>query len=384
MARILYASFDPVPGPKGASRHITALVGGLVAAGHAVDLMAVAGPDAPPTVAGARLLPFHTPPGGNFLARAGAFGEAVLAQARGGGYDLWHVRGVWEGLPLALWRDRHDGDTPLVWEANGLPSIETPAHFGAVANAPELLGKLRRQEQLLMRAAERVIVVSQVTAGCLAELGCDPAKIRVIPNGVDAEAYAGLVDGDAGPEILYLGTMAPWQGLETLVRALARLGPPTRLRLVGPPGKGWAGGLRRLAARLGVADRLTIQPPVPPSLVPALVARARVCVAPLDGSPRNLVQGCCPLKLLEYMAAGKAVVATEVPPIEAIATHGRDAWLVPPDDPQALATGLRVVLDDAALRARLGAAARAKARGLSWARSNGLVLEAYRELGVVT
>ncbi len=382
MARILYASFDPVPGPKGASRHITALVGGLVAAGHQVDLMAVAGPDAPPTVAGARLLPFHTAPGGNFLARACAFGEAVLARAELGGYDLWHVRGVWEGLPLALWRDGAGGRTPLVWEANGLPSIETPAHFGAVANAPELLGRLRRQEEVLMRAAERLIVVSPVTASCLAELGADPAKIRVVPNGVDVDAYAGLQAGDRGPEILYIGTMAPWQGLETLVRALAQLGPPARLRLVGPPGKGWAGGLRRLAARLGVADRLALQPPVAPEMVPALVARARVCVAPLDGSPRNLVQGCCPLKLLEYMAAGKAVVASAVPPVEALVAHGAEAWLVPPDDPAALAEGLRVVLDDAALRARLGAAARAKAGTLSWAASNAKVLAVYAEVGV--
>lgn len=384
MARILYASFDPVPGPKGASRHIAALVGGLVAAGHQVDLMAVAGPDAPQAIAGARLLPFHTAPGGNFLARAGAFGEAVLARAAVGAYDLWHVRGVWEGLPLALWRDREGAGPPLVWEANGLPSIETPAHFSAVANAPELLGKLRRQEQVLMRAAERLIVVSPVTASCLIELGAPADKIRLVPNGVDLAAYAALPDGDRGPEILYLGTMAPWQGLETLVRALARLGPPARLRLVGPPGKGWAGGLRRLAARLGVADRLVIQPPVPPELVPPLVARARVCVAPLDGSPRNLVQGCCPLKLLEYLAAGKAVVASAVPPIEALVVHGAEAWLVPPDDPAALAAGLARVLDDAGLRARLGTAARSKAALMSWDTSNRKVLEVYAELGVVT
>lgn len=382
MPRILYASFDPVPGPKGASRHVAALVGGLVAAGHEVDLMAIAGADAPGMVNGARLIPFTTPPGGNFLARAGAFGEAVLARAAAGGYDLWHVRGVWEGLPLALWRDGKGLRTPLVWEANGLPSIETPAHFGAVANAPELLGKLRKQEQVLLAAADRVIVVSPVTASCLAELGADPAKIRVVPNGVDLAAFAGLPDGDVGPEILYVGTMAPWQGLETLIRALARLGPPARLRLVGPPGKGWAGGLRRLAARLGCADRLTIQPPVAPELVPALIARARVCVAPLDGSPRNLVQGCCPLKVLEYLATGKAVVASAVPPVEALVRHGEDAWLVPPDDPAALAEGLRVVLGDGALRARLGAAGRATARGLSWDASNAKVLAAYAELGV--
>lgn len=382
MARILYATFDPVPGPKGASRHVAALMNGLTAAGHEVDLMALAGPGAPARVGGARLLPFSSEPGGNFLARAGAFGEAVLAQAAVGGYDLWHVRNIWEGLPLALWRDARGGGPPLVWEANGLPTIEAPAHFAAVANAPALLQKLRRQEELLMRAADRIVVVSPVTASCLAELGADPTKIRVVPNGVDLAAYRDLPAGDSGPEVLYVGTLAPWQGLEVLVRALVVLPPPTRVRLVGPPGKGWARGLRKLAAALGVADRLRIEPAIAPAMVPAAIARARVCVAPLDGSTRNLVQGCCPLKLLEYAAAGKAIVASNVPPVEALFTHEQDAWLVPPDDPRALAAGLARLLADAPLRTRLGAAAQARAADLSWDASNAKVLAAYAELGV--
>jgi glycosyltransferase involved in cell wall biosynthesis len=195
-------------------------------------------------------------------------------------------------------------------------------------------------------------------------------------------AYAGLPAGDAGPEVLYVGTLAPWQGLEVLVRALADLPPPTRLRLIGPPGKGWARGLRKLAAGLGVADRLTIWPAIAPGLVPGAIARARVCVAPLDGSARNLIQGCCPLKLLEYAAGGKAIVASAVPPVEALFAHDQDAWLVPPDDPRALAAGLGRLLADPPLRERLGAAARAKAAAMSWEASNAKVLAAYAELGV--
>ena len=114
--------------------------------------------------------------------------------------------------------------------------------------------------------------------------------------------------------------------------------------------------------------------------VATLLADARVCVAPLDGSPRNLIQGCCPLKLLEAFAAGKAVVASAVPPVEALARHDVEAWLVPPDDPAALAAGLSRVLADAPLRARLGAAGRQLAEAHSWAASNAQVLAVYAEL----
>jgi glycosyltransferase involved in cell wall biosynthesis len=313
------------------------------------------------------------------LHRAGAFGEHVLAAAQRGDYDLWHVRSIWEGLPLALWRK--DRRPPLVFEVNGLPSIELPAHFPKLANQPALLGRLRRQEMALLEAADRLVTVSPVTARCLAELGLDAEKVSVVPNGVDLARFR-PTPGPGSCEILYIGTFAPWQGLTTLLRAFALLPPPVRLRLVGPPGKGWAHQLGHLASALGVRDRVLIQPPVPHALVPELLASSRVCVAPLDGSARNVLQGCCPLKVLEYMAAGRPVVASALPAIEALARHGEEAWMVPPDDPHVLAEGLRRVLEDPALARRLGDGARQKAKAMSWDASNRAVLSIYESLGV--
>jgi glycosyltransferase involved in cell wall biosynthesis len=325
------------------------------------------------------VLPFADRPDAPFLHRAGAFGEHVLDVARRGDYDLWHVRSIWEGLPLAL--ARRPGGPPLVFELNGLPSIELPSHFARLANEPALLGRLRRQELALMDAADAIVTVSPVQGRCLAELGVPAGKVHLVPNGVDLARFAPAA-GEGTPEVLYIGTFAPWQGLVTLLRAFAAVPPPVRLRLVGPAGKGWAHALDRLAGDLGVRDRVLIQPPVPHALVPELIANARVCVAPLDGGDRNVLQGCCPLKLLEYMASGRAVVASKLPAIEAIATDDVEALLVPPDDPAALAAALRRVLSDPTLARRLGAAGRRRAETMGWDKAVCAVLDVYDRLGV--
>ncbi|MEB3221768.1 MAG: glycosyltransferase family 4 protein [Candidatus Sericytochromatia bacterium] len=382
MSRILYASFDAVPAPKGASRHICALLEGLVEAGHGVDLATLPARGPWPAWPAVRHWPLGEAPSPNLLARADAFGAHVLALAQASSHALWHVRDVWQGVPLALWRAQGGPATPLVWEVNGLPSIELPVHLPGLANQPALLARLRALETHLARAADRLVAVSPVTARCLVDLGAPPERVRVVPNGVDLSAFS-PVEGDGdGPELLYLGTLAPWQGLDTLLAALPRLSPAVRLRVVGPAGRGLGPRLRARAARLGVAGRVLLAPPVAPADVPAALARARVCVAPLDGSARNVVQGCCPLKLLEYAAAGRPIVASAVPPVESLFRHGEDAWLVPPDDPVAWAAALEAVLGDASLRARLGAGARALAAGWGWPGVHAAWRAVYAELGV--
>ncbi|MEB3327667.1 MAG: glycosyltransferase family 4 protein [Candidatus Sericytochromatia bacterium] len=382
MSRILYAAFDPVPAPKGASRHIRALVEGLVADGHAVDLATLPARWQPLAWPGVRAWPLAQAATPNVLARADAFGAHVLALAQAGSHRAWHVRDVWQGVPLALWRDATGGTTPLIWEVNGLPSFELPVHLPGLATQPALLARLRALEQRLLRAADRLVAVSPVTARCLVDLGADPGRVRIVPNGVELAAFSPTAGDGEGPELLYVGTLAPWQGLDTLLAALALLPPAVRLRVIGPPGRGWAARLRGRAARLGVAGRVLLAPPLAPADVPAALARARVCVAPLDGSARNVVQGCCPLKLLEYAAAGRPIVASAVPPVEALFQHGESAWLVPPDDPAAWAQALQAVLADAALRARLAAGARALAEGWDWSHIQAAWRATYAELGV--
>jgi glycosyltransferase involved in cell wall biosynthesis len=75
-----------------------------------------------------------------------------------------------------------------------------------------------------------------------------------------------------------------------------------------------------------------------------------------------------PLKLFEYMAAGRAIVASDLPSIREVLNHDTNALLVAPGDPAALAAAIRRLATDAALRGRLGAAARSAVLDYSWSR----------------
>ena len=72
------------------------------------------------------------------------------------------------------------------------------------------------------------------------------------------------------------------------------------------------------------------------------------------------------MKLFEYMAAGRPIVACDVPALREVLRHGENAWLVAPDDPRSLAEGIRTVLDDQALAARLAERAASDVRARTW------------------
>jgi glycosyltransferase involved in cell wall biosynthesis len=86
---------------------------------------------------------------------------------------------------------------------------------------------------------------------------------------------------------------------------------------------------------------------------------AHLCVAPLAPDARNTLQGCCPIKILEYMAAGRPILSTRIGPVEEVLEHGTTALLVRPGSATALAEGLAWMLDHPAERETLGANARA-------------------------
>jgi glycosyltransferase involved in cell wall biosynthesis len=87
-------------------------------------------------------------------------------------------------------------------------------------------------------------------------------------------------------------------------------------------------------------------------------AHALASVAPLTECERNVVQGCAPLKVLESMAEGVPVVASDLASVREIITDGHDGRLVPPDRPADLARALRLLVEYPDERARLGVAAR--------------------------
>jgi len=110
-----------------------------------------------------------------------------------------------------------------------------------------------------------------------------------------------------------------------------------------------------------VHHALHLSGPVAQADVAPILRTAHACVAPLADDARNTLQGCCPIKLLEYMAAGRPILATRLPVVEEILEHGVTGHLVPPGSAAALAGGLRWMLAHPAEREALGVRARAAA-----------------------
>jgi glycogen synthase len=242
--------------------------------------------------------------------------------------------------------------------------IETHADRGRGTPGWEMYA--RSVTRLTLRAADRIVAHTPSEAALLRSLGADPARVAVIPNGLDLAEFGGQpprTDASGPLTLLFVGRLAPEQkGLEPLLRAFARLpaASGTRLRLVG---QDWGGGalVARLARELHVEDRVTLTGALPRGQVLREYAAADIFVLPSLFEPFGLV-------LMEAMAAGLPIVASRVGGIPEVVAEGENALLCPPNDSAALAGALDRLVRDAALRTRLARAGADRVRQFSWDR----------------
>jgi len=224
-------------------------------------------------------------------------------------------------------------------------------------------------ERVNLAHADLVVVVSDVLKDELLARGLEPERVLVAPNGVDPDRYRPEVDGTAvrrshgleGRTVIgFVGTFGMWHGAPVLARAARRVlaqRPATRFLFVGD-GRDRAecesilGGEREGAVFTGL---------VPQGQGPAHLAAMDILAAPHVANPDGTRFFGSPTKLFEYMAMGRPIVASRLEQIGQVLDDGRTALLVPPGDEGALAGALVRLIDDAALSARLGAAARARA-----------------------
>lgn len=187
-------------------------------------------------------------------------------------------------------------------------------------------------------------------------------EIRIVPNGCDVEAFAHAEpasDLPDGRRVLWVGRLDPQKGFAVAVRAfdlLARDRPGLRFVVAGD------GAARGEVERLptGVRDRVVMRGAVPHDDLPRIVAGADVSVSPALG------QESFGLVLVEAMAAGVPVVASDIAGYWEVVRQGVEGLLVPPGDAEAVANAAGRVLDDPDLSARLRAAGRARAEEFSW------------------
>ena len=352
--RALYAAFDLYPSYKGAATHIARMADTLFRT-YDGGLLFVLGNDTLPEYqreANIEILRFsRSIP--NFLERTLAYGRHLqwLLDQQAGTLEICHFRDPWSGIPI-LENDQRNYVT--VYEVNGLPSIELPYAYPLVA--PSTLEKIREAERFCMEQATHIITPSHTIRNNLITLGASAEKITVIHNGADVHQDARKPDGAPDNYLIYVGALQRWQGLDILLRAFSRLADMQELHLImcASTHRRRAKPYQKLADKLGISERMLWHFGLAKEELDGWLQHALISVAPLTECSRNLNQGCCPLKILESMAAGVPVVASDLPAVREIMMDGTHGRLVRPERPADLARAIRLLIEYPEQRCTMG------------------------------
>ena len=241
----------------------------------------------------------------------------------------------------------------------------------------------------LAAMARRALAGAAHVTSCSADLrdrllalagGAGADRVLLVPNGTDlgappdaaaaaaVEARLGPAAAGGGPLVVAVGRLVDKKGFGILLEAAPAIlagRPDARLAIGG--GGDLETPLRRRAAELGIADRVAFPGPLSHPEALALIARAEVFVMPSLRDERGNVDGL-PIVVLEAMAAGRPVVASDVAGLPLAVADGETGLLVPERDPAALATAVGSLLADPGRARRLGEAGRSRIeRELNWA-----------------
>lgn len=265
---------------------------------------------------------------------------------------------------------------PLVIEVNA-PAAEAGLYLDEYLHLPWISEAL---EGWKLRRAQAITTVSGALRDFLAEQhGLPPEKFTVVPNGADLERFHPRLAPDPSlpadfrgdfPVVGFVGSFEKWHGTDLLASMAARVGrerPETRFLFVGDGPE--RDVVTQATAELG--PRIHFTGRVEHARVPSLVAAFDIGVVAEAGFYMS------PLKLFEWMAAGRAAVAPRYGPLEEVIDHGVHGLLFEPRDQDALAVAVVRLLDDSELRQRLGQTAAERAHAsLGWRDNARRVLEA--------
>lgn len=303
--------------------------------------------------------------------------DGLLREAEELAYNVGFLRVAWQRArqlkPDAIYQ-RHTAfnvvgavlsrllRVPLVLEFNS-SEVWKGRHWGGL-HLPRVAALV---EEINLRAADRIVVVSRPLRDSLVAEGVTSDKVLVNPNGVDPRQFEPENGGEAartrfglsgGIVVCFSGTFGVWHGIPTLAAVIPKLleaRPQVRWLLLGD------GPLRHLVEPLATPGRVVLTGLVPHAEMPDHLAAADILVSPHGRQADGGEFFGSPTKLFEYMAAGRPIVASAVGQIAEVLQDGQTALLVPPDDPESLAQAIARLIDDACLRQRLAVAARAAA-----------------------
>ena len=267
--------------------------------------------------------------------------------------------------PAGVWIKRFYG-LPFLLEVNA-PIFAERAHYDGIS----LQRIARWSERYTWCNADLVLPVTQVLGNMVQQEGVPPERITVIPNGINSERFAANPDtahakralGLEGLFVLgFTGFVRDWHGMDKVIDFIAQAGAQWHCHLLlvgdGPVRE----ALVQQAQRLGVADHVTFTGVVQRDQVASYVAAFDIALQPA------VVAYASPLKLFEYLALGRAIVAPSQANIREVLQDGVNALLFDPEDEAGLVKAIQRLIEDPALRQRLAlkAGATISERGLTW------------------
>ncbi|MDD3932230.1 MAG: glycosyltransferase family 4 protein [Methanoculleus sp.] len=264
----------------------------------------------------------------------------------------------------------------LVCEVNGIADDEFDLEQGLDPKAsrqevlaPSVRDRMNRKlakfsEYYVISKADGVIAVTGgIKQYIIDRYGLPEARVSVIANGANTDIFTprsqqearrllGLPDSDS--YICFVGNFAPWQGVESLIQAVPSITsryPCVRVILVGDGAmkQAWTD----LANSLGILEHILFTGVVPYEDVPFYISASDICVAPFI-SRRNERIGLSPLKIYEYLACGRPVVASKINGITGLLARSGGGIAVMPENPHELAEAILYLLQDDNLRGEMG------------------------------
>jgi glycosyltransferase involved in cell wall biosynthesis len=394
--KILYLCFDPgidLSGVKGASIHVRSFVRALTELGHEVAVVGtkVSSPESFETLTGASILQAPLTPRNRTLHRELKSGNRFLALGLSGGHDLVRAFHNSEFFRVAdecsgrlspsfiyerysLWgtagqRLARKHSIPLALEVNSPLTYEEEKYRGG-SFFPSLA---RWAERRTWRRADLLVAVSQALCNHFEKAGVKTQKVKILPNAVDTRLFRPEVDDsrlrsrlkpDGRFVVGFVGSFKAWHGVDFLLEAFNWLcGEDASYHLLLVGDGPMRAKLEEETRRLGLQGAVTLVGNVPHEEIPRYLALMDVAVAPYPALDDFYFS---PLKLFEYMAGSRAVVASRIGQVAEVISDGLTGLLYEPGNKEALLGCIQRLRADETLRRELGQNARMACSKNTW------------------
>jgi len=350
--RILYITLENLSLHKGSVTHVKEIVAGLRKRGHQVGLIG---------------RPWNSIAFSSFSLLVSLF--IKLPQ-----YDIIYARDyhttILALLPRLLFRKK------LIYEINGLASEEQKLKGRFLLNRV-IAFIIGRAEKIAAKNSDRIVSVTpQIASHLITHFNRSPKEIKIIGNGVNTELFRPINDQtllekwrrSIGVEMdemvaIFVGNLARWQGVDVLIESGLQLLPEGQKMKFLIVGNGpLKADLMRRVSRSEFKSHFIFIGMMDYKNIPFLINISDFCIAPFI-LKRNEKTGVSPLKIFEYMACGKPIVASRIEGLEFIEKEGIGC-LIEPENAESLKKGLSHLIQEPQERIRMGE------RGLTIAREN--------------